>query len=222
MASVKETHFFDDEQRDWTSAGYDALNQYFPGCDGRIRGEATPITFYWRPAIRRLHDYNPNVKFILTLRDPVVRAISNWKHEYLHGRETMPFAEAIRSGRQRVRDESSTEGLHRFRAYVERGLYGEQLDYLLRYFPEENIHCEIFEEFFRDQPAGLERLSRFLGIDLFPVDIPKMCLNRAPDLAFSPVVCSEDFTFLSKIFHHEIERVEEWLGRQVPDWHANR
>src|SRR5579872_1958564 len=71
MATLKETHFFDDESRDWQNPDYSELDSYFSTDDNRLRGEATPITLYWRPAIRRLRDYNPNLKFIFLLRDPV-------------------------------------------------------------------------------------------------------------------------------------------------------
>src|SRR5260370_10462157 len=77
MATVKETHFFDDEDRDWTSPDYRALDGYFTGCDDRLRGESTPVTLYCRPAIRRFRDYSPDLRLVLILRNPVTPAFSN-------------------------------------------------------------------------------------------------------------------------------------------------
>src|SRR5262249_47450812 len=143
MAAVKETHFFDDEQRDWESPDYSGLHAHFLAGDNRLRGEATPITMYWRPAVRRLHRYSSEIRIILILRDPVTRAFSNWRQERAEGRETLPFSEAIRSGRARLFDQGTAEGLHRYYSYVERGWYGEQLKYLFAHFPKHQIHCEI-------------------------------------------------------------------------------
>src|SRR5664279_605597 len=73
MASLKETHFFDDDKHDWANPDYRVLDAFYPVDDDRLRGEATPITAYWPPAVRRLHAYNPDIKIILLLRDPVTR-----------------------------------------------------------------------------------------------------------------------------------------------------
>ena len=168
MAAIKETHFFDDEERDWNAPDYSALDSLFSSRDNRLRGEATPITMYWKPAIPRLHNCNPDIKIILSLRNPITRAFSNWRLEYCRGNEKLPFSQAIRGGRNRVRAQTTPGGLHRFFAYVERGLYGDQLSYLCSHIPMRNIHCEIYEEFFCDRSAGLQRLATFLGIDRFP------------------------------------------------------
>ena len=220
MASVKETHFFDDEEREWKSSDYSGIDKYFTGRDDRLRGEATPITMYWRPAVRRLHHYNPDLRILIILRNPVVRAFSQWRHEYSQGRETMPFGEAIRGGRCRVRSQGTTEGLHRVFSYVERGLYGDQLCFLSRYFPKTNIHCEIYEEFFDYRSAGLERIANFLGIKPFPAEIPDIRLNPSLAIAYPSTLSREDIIYLSGLFHHQIEEVEKFLARQVPSWRA--
>ena len=79
MASVKETHFFDDETLDWRRPDYAVLDAFYPATPGRLRGEATPITLFWRPALDRLHRYDPDARIVLSLRDPVQRACSHWR-----------------------------------------------------------------------------------------------------------------------------------------------
>jgi hypothetical protein len=216
MASVKETHFFDDERRDWRSPDYSLLDAYFARSDDRLRGEATPITMYWRPAVRRLHEYNPDIRIIVMLRDPVTRAYSNWRMEQLVGRETLSFSVAIRDGRYRVQRQGTAEGQHRFVSYIERGRYGEQLEYLISYFPKRNVHCEIFEEFFHDRSDGLDRIANFLGIDPFPADIADIQLNSGQTESSIPL--PEDIAFLTELFQDQVESVEQFLGRQVASW----
>lgn len=218
MASIKETHFFDDESRDWECPDYTSLHAYFAEDDGRLRGEATPITLYWRPAIRRLHDYNPDMKFVVLLRNPIVRAFSNWRFEYAAGRETLTFKDAIRVARDRVRQRAEIEDLHRYVSYVDRGLYGQQLSYFLNYFPRRNIHCEIFEEFFHDRWSGMQRISAFLEIAPFAANMPEIHVNAAPDNSYPSILDEDDIAYLSALFRDDIVMVESFLGRSIPSW----
>ena len=218
MARIKETHFFDDESLDWSQPDYSRLHRHFDAEDGRLRGEATPITLYWRPAIRRLHAYNPSVKIVLMLRDPVTRAFANWKKEHAAGLDAMLFEDAIRAYPERVRASAETEGLHRVISYVERGFYGSQLAYLARYFPKENVHCEIYEEFFADRTAGLERVAGFLGVGPFPASIPDLRRHASKDVAYPSTLRPEDAQDLGRLYRDEIAAVEAFLGRPVPAW----
>jgi hypothetical protein len=218
MASVKETHFFDDEGRDWRAPDYGALDAHFLPADGRIRGESTPITLYWRPAIARLAACNPDLKLIFLLRNPVERAFSHWRHEWALGRETLPFAEAIRSGRRRVTEEAEPHGLHRIYSYVERGLYASQLKHVLGVFPPRNVHCEIFEDFFAARAAGLARIASFLGIGPFPSALPDIHAYRAKDVAYPSHLTHDDLAYLSEVYRDDIAQLQILLERPVDRW----
>jgi hypothetical protein len=220
MSAKKEIHFFDDETRDWSSPDYAALDAFFPASDARLRGEATPITLYWRPARKRLLDCNPDVKLIFLLRNPVERAFSHWKMMYAIGNDTLPFAEAVRDGRNRVRSEAEVDGLHRHYSYVERGFYAEQLAGILELFPARNVHCEIFEEFFADREAGLQRLAAFLGITPFRAGLADVHAYPAADIEYPSTLTSEDVTYLSGLYRDDIARLETFLGRPIPVWRS--
>jgi hypothetical protein len=217
MARRKETHFFDDESHHWEAPNYDKLDAYFAASDDRLRGEATPITLYWQPAIRRVHQYNPDIKLILLLRNPVERAFSHWRKVYSSGRDALPFSDAIREGRDRVQVQAEVEGLHRYFSYVERGLYGRQLAYLLDYFPRQQIHCEVSEDFFGDQAATLQRLSTFLAIHPFPA-LPPVHKNSGPTFAAVSTLSEDDIAYLSAVFREDVAAVEAFLGRSIPEW----
>ncbi|MDB5452295.1 MAG: sulfotransferase, partial [Caulobacteraceae bacterium] len=130
LSRVKETHFFDDDSRDWEKPDYgDYHAQFDPG--GRAAcGEATPIYIYWPNCLERIAAYNPAMRLILVLRDPVERAWSHWRMEYARGAETQSFAWCVRQGRRRLFD-AEPWGVHREFSYVERGFYGEQVERLL-------------------------------------------------------------------------------------------
>ena len=218
MASVKETHFFDNETYDWSGTDFSELHALFSVDDDRLRGESTPITLYWRPAIRRLHSYNPNIKLILLLRNPVSRTFAGWRKEFSAGRESLCFADAVRQGRKRMQTEPEIDNLHRYFSYVERSLYGEQISYLLSFFPRENLHCEISEDFFSNRIAVLDRVAAFLDIAPFPADIPDIHLNPGRTFSYPSTLTPEDEAYLESLFRDDIALLESILARSIQQW----
>ncbi|MBX9700198.1 MAG: sulfotransferase domain-containing protein, partial [Acetobacteraceae bacterium] len=77
----KELHVFDDETIDWRAPiDWSRLHARFPAerrCG--LRFEATPITLFWPPALARIRAYNPAARIILIFRDPIGRAVSQWR-----------------------------------------------------------------------------------------------------------------------------------------------
>ena len=86
----KEVHFFDDESQEWNNKAAIKLNFHanYPSIDLRpniLKGDATPIYSYWAPAMQRIWSYNPGIKLILCLRNPIDRAYSHWAMEVKRG-----------------------------------------------------------------------------------------------------------------------------------------
>jgi len=105
MANRKEVHFFDNErifiQRD---IDYSAYQTFFsPSPSQHLLGEATPIYMYWYDAPRRIWQYNPAMKIIVVLRNPIERAFSHWNMERDRNADSLPFFEAIQSESERCR-----------------------------------------------------------------------------------------------------------------------
>ena len=216
MARKKETHFFDDETLDWNTPDLARLEAFYDAPDGRLCGESTPITLYWRPAQRRLLAYNPDIKIILMLRDPVTRAFAQWKKSYAEGRETLSFQDAIRAYPGRVRAMAEVENLERHFSYVERGFYARQIEHLLTQMPRANLHIEIFEEFVARRAEALARIAAFLGIAPFPADLP--ALHRHPAIArdYPSKLGVDDTAYLSALYRDDA--FEALLGRAIPAW----
>ncbi len=98
MASRKEVHFFDKNKNfKISSPDYDTYHKNFPNpSDDQIVGEATPRYICWPSAPQRIKEYNPDMKLIFILRDPVERAYSQFIMEKKRGKEPFPFFVAIR------------------------------------------------------------------------------------------------------------------------------
>lgn len=210
LSDAKETHFFDDETQDWGSPDYGAYHGRFPEPAGRPCGEATPIYIYWPNALERLATYNPAMRIILVLRDPVSRAWSNWRMEYARGPERQPFAWCIREGRMRL-FEAEPWGFHREFSYVERGYYGEQVERLFGLFPREQVLILRSEDLRADPAATLGQVRDFLGLERAPPPAPRE-VHVGQEMDYPSEFTDEDASFLRELYLRDQQRLFELTG----------
>ncbi len=131
--------------------GYEWYERHFADASPQlIKGETSPSYFY-NPAVpERVHDYHPDLKIIVILRDPVERAYSNHLHEVRAGHLTG--------------DLSFAAGLRNNPAYIDQGRYATHLSRWFDLFPEENIKIFLFEEIMRDRSRHADELCAFIGV----------------------------------------------------------
>ncbi|HEV7432370.1 MAG TPA: sulfotransferase [Steroidobacteraceae bacterium] len=149
VPKVKELDFF--------SYRYDHGYQWYEQCfrtakPARARGEISPSYFCEPSAPERIARYLPEAKILLSLRDPVERALSNHRHEVRVGHLTGP-------------DLSFETGLANNPMYVEQGLYATHLKNWLRHFPRADILIVLMEDIAADPQAVSKSVYRFLGVD---------------------------------------------------------
>ena len=171
VSSRKEMHLFDrpDYSPDWSVAQIDArYSLAFKDAEGgRIRGEATPIYLFFPEIAPELKRYNPRLKLIVLLRDPVERAISNYYLERNRGRESRPLWLALLLEPLRLwrcRDARAFRSPTRVWAYRRRGLYSLQLRNLFRYFDRNQVLIVRTRDLGERHDAVLRRVFRFLGV----------------------------------------------------------
>ncbi|MFN4177077.1 sulfotransferase family protein [Phenylobacterium sp.] len=172
LPDVKEVHYFDDESQDWNRPDHSAYHRRFAGPDRPARGEVTPIYVYWPNSLERIRRYNPDMRLVLILRDPVERAWSHWRMERGRGVETHDFSWCIREGRARLQA-ADPPGFHREFSYVERGFYGRQVERLFGLFPREQVLILTSGDLDADPAGVMARLSRFLGVGNPPPLAPR-------------------------------------------------
>lgn len=214
MATSKELHFFDDETiaHDHPDAIARYHAHFHPRPGQLVVGEATPIYMYWRDAPRRIWRYNPSMRIVVSLRNPIERAYSHWNMERLRHADPLPFGEAIRRESVRLRDALPLQ--HRVFSYVDRGFYVEQLRRLWEFFPKEQVLILRQEELRRTPESTLCRVAEFLGVSPFaapePLDVHRLDYPGPMDLA--------DRAFLRDIFEPEIQHLERLLGWSLDQW----
>lgn len=153
LPRVKEPHFFS-KDRQW-ARGLGWYESIFEGCEG-VTGEASAS--YSDAAtveivVERMWDVIPRGRLLFSLRHPVERMRSHYRHEVLRARESRPFQAAIS-------DTSS--------GYLTRSLYGEVLEAYLNKFPERQILLLRLEDL--DAASGAwERILTHLGLAYTPM-----------------------------------------------------
>ena len=100
---------------------------------------------------------------VVVLRDPVQRALSNWRFSTDHGLETRDLEEALRADLDREQPwDPGASSVSPF-AYVRRGRYVDHLPAWTSAFPD-STHVLFLEELLAD-PAVLTGLVASLGVD---------------------------------------------------------
>lgn len=149
FCEIKEPGYFH-RVEDW-QAGLEAYHQLYAPEAGQICGEAsTMYTFLpeWQGTHSRLFAYNPNLKLIYIMRQPVERVISNYSHDLVRGFVKAPPEIAV--------FEDPT--------YINRSRYAVQMRPYLEIFPRENVLLLVFEEYIADQSQTLRQIASFLGV----------------------------------------------------------
>ena len=207
LSTVKEVHFFDDETVDWSRPDYDAYHARFPEAGGALLGEATPIYLYWPNALERIRTYNPAMRLIVMLRDPVERAWSQWRMETARGVEREPFGWCVRQGRQRLFD-SEPWGHHREYSYVERSFYGEQMARLFELFPTDQVLVLKADDLRADPNTVLARICAFLGAPPPPPTSPRS-VHVGQEMEGLEAA---DIAHLRAVYARDAERLEDLTG----------
>lgn len=152
-----------------------------------------------------------DVDIVVQLRDPVARAVSNWRFSTLNGLEDRPLAEALRDNLQRVRDWDAAQTSVSPFAYLQRGHYAAQLEPWWQTFGD-RVHVLFFEETTSD-PEAARRLYADLGLDArVPVDTSAENASEGAE----PEVPADLLEALRDHFADSDRRLAERLGRPVP------
>ncbi len=172
LSRVKETHLFDGPLLTGF-ASVDEVNAlqrpFFDHYQSEtVVGEATPIYLYWPRIAPLLARYNPRLKLIVLLRDPVDRAVSQHAMEKHRGGERRSLLAALVLEPLRLwwhrRDLSESSKL-RVYSYVDRSRYSKQMKNLYKFFPKSQVLCLSSEQMKCQHVDTLRMVFRFLGVD---------------------------------------------------------
>lgn len=209
----KEPHFFDEDFFFSQSPPvYHLYHKMFPDPGNKkIIGESTPIYMYWESVPKRIREYNPNMKLIFILRNPIDRAFSHYIMEKKRGTEPLSFFAAIRNEEKRIAAPLSQE--RRIYSYVDRGYYSKQIRRMLQYFPKKQMLFLKTEDLRFNHKETIYKVYEFLNV--------KKIDSIKSQIIFSnkyPKMNDNDRKFLIEKYKKEIDDLEELLGRDCSSW----
>jgi hypothetical protein len=171
-ASKKEVHYFDNDE--WYTQGkiHEYNQHFYLPHEIPLRAkvfEATPIYIFHPEIAQRLWKYNPDLRLIVSLREPASRAFSAWTmyhHHFAEGKYS--FLHDPRSFSQAVADEMKVLETESFWdnkiAYVKRGFYARQIKQYLNFFPKDQMlfieSSEVRESF----DSVSKEIQDFIGV----------------------------------------------------------
>ncbi len=124
-------------------------------------GESSPTYLDTPEAAQRIDETLPSVRLIVSLRDPVDRAYSDFKQMRAQGWEPeADFASALDLEEQRLED-----GWGPWYGYVRRGLYTDRLAPFRERFSDGRISVVLYDDLASDPTGTVRGLLGFLGLD---------------------------------------------------------
>ncbi|EKD32652.1 MAG: sulfotransferase [uncultured bacterium] len=148
MPPDKELHFF---SRNYEKGIEWYLNHFKLRGSNQICGEISPTYMHSIDAPDRIFNYNKKIKLIVSLRNPVDRALSAYKYAKQIG-EIKPST-------------SFETALNQDPAYIEYGLYGKQLERYLNFFDKSQILIVLYDDIKKDPAAFMRKIYHFIGVE---------------------------------------------------------
>ncbi len=210
MAGGKELNFFfgpaNSPGKDAVSTWHRGPDWYARQFDGRavVRGEASPG--YTSPdhpeAAGRMAAVVPDARLVYLVRDPIERAVSQYRHHRADGSESRPVAEAL---------------LDPGSQYVARGRYYERLVPFLEHFARGQIVIIAQEDLLAETDACLKQVCRLLDVEpsdqLAPVT-QRWNVSPGAEVAVPRPVRAQ----LERAFADDVARLRELTGQEFAHW----
>jgi hypothetical protein len=147
LTPAKDLYFFDryfDKGSDWYLSHFEDAHP-----EQRVIGEVCQDYLSEPEAPSRIRDVlGRDIRFMVTLRDPVERAFSSYLYMLKHGETPGSFADAL-VGRPEL---------------IEHGSYGAGLARFLDIFPRDQLHVALFDDLVADPQAFIDDVLRFLAV----------------------------------------------------------
>jgi hypothetical protein len=188
MSAVKEPKFFladgtrphhrgpGDDRADRAyvvdRAAYEALFTYPPG-PGGYAGESSPYYLWDHHAATRLRELVPEARLVAVLREPTLRAYSNWADLREQGREKLDFASAMSAEEERRQLDWEP-----FWFYRDLGLYGRQLRTLFSVFDRAQVKVLLAEDLADAPDRSVGEVFSFLGLEPLAGPLEDARLNQ--------------------------------------------
>lgn len=215
---------------DYFSYNYEQGNAWYRSLfqnDEKVQGEKSPSYLHETSCYEKIFAYNPEMKLIILVREPVKRAFSNWMMRHAQNR----LIRQTHAFNQRNPVEISNMGFNSLFQYYqsctsasirhqkpleifERSQYILQIEKLMNYFHREQLLILVAEHYFSNPGRELGKVSRFLNIGDFPAGEPSWKRKSS-----YPIKLKENETEeIDEFFRPYNDRLFNFLGYEIPEW----
>ena len=210
----KEIHYFDIEYNfRFRNMDYTKYHSFFDiEPKHQIAGEVTPAYMYWDSSLQRIWEYNPNIKIIILLRNPIQRAYSHWNMIRSKNIETLSFIDAIK--REKERGRTALPFQTKDFSYLDRGLYSNQIRRIYRYFPKEQVLICKSSELDQDPVNTMNKIFSFLNVNPLTIQ-PEINIHQG---TYTQQMTSDEKAFLVDFYTNEIHVLEKLLDWDCSEW----
>lgn len=202
-AMRKEVHYFDFQYHKgaaWYLAHFPPSSRWSRE-QGVLTGEASPYYFVHPLAPERACAFDPTMRIIAILRDPVLRAFSHYRHNRARGQEPLGFEEALAAEPDRLAADVDQMTVpphcysrsHHLYSYADRGRYACQLERWLKHFPAKQVLVIEAQALFASPTRTVAAVFAFLSLP-------------APDLPTAPHLNRQPPTTLPHDVHTRVAR----------------
>lgn len=206
LSPQKECSFFNFEGQltELDLAWYEAT--YFNTYSGQLSiGEISPRYF---PSFSAHLNVNKllgnNTKFIITLRNPVDRALSHYRHEIKNLYEIRSFPDVMNLV-------PTTSGMRSSNIYIQHSLYSSNLARWLSLFPKENFLILYFEkDIAKNLKYTLKRICEHLEVDDCLEFDESTKINRNLELKIEATIDKRGFFSKKNVQPEELKIISEW------------
>lgn len=211
MSTKKELHFFDKRDFVHQESAFAAYHRKGWGVDGGfddniLYGESTPRYVVSRRNgvpryLQRIRRYNPAIKLLILLRDPVDRAFSQWNMRRSKGQDVPTFEEIV--------DTFLATGEHRNDDFIRRGEYGRLAYNAMSLFPDDQI-CFVRVD---DLNRQMQVFERFLGVAPHAYESTWAYATR-----YESTIPEDSAALLRSHYRRDLEIFQRLTGVETDGW----
>jgi len=146
ISSAKETLFFED----YYHKGFKWYSKFFKHCKSKTAiGEVSNTYIFSSLAAKRIWVFNPKIKLISCLRNPIDRTFSHYLFLLRNAEVNGTFEEVLVKRKD----------------LLDRGMYSKHLSKYLKYFPKEQILILLYDDLKYDPKRFAKKIYNFLNVD---------------------------------------------------------
>jgi hypothetical protein len=157
LSQAKDLYFFNryyDRGPGWYRTQFRSAQR-----EHKIIGEVCPDYLSCAEAPERIHTaLGPDVRLMVTLREPISRAFSSYLYLAKHGEAATTFRDTTKTSPE----------------LLEEGRYATHLHSYLRYYGRESLYIGLFDDLQADPQAFLDGVTDWLGVTRLPLSAEQL------------------------------------------------